>query len=117
MDRITIAPVLLGTPTTVSAAPSEAELSEENRGGVLVRDTATQGAEIKVTVPADHAGTEVIAYLFSSPVALGAHTVGEDGSFSVTLPADALGAHRVAVYADDGTLIGWDDLTIKAKKK
>lgn len=117
VDRITIAPVLLGTPTTVSAAPSETELTEENRGGVLVRDTATQGADIKVTVPVDHAGTEVIAYFFSSPVALGAHTVSEDGGFSVTLPRDALGAHKVAVYADDGTLIGWDDLTVKAKKK
>jgi hypothetical protein len=117
VDRITIAPVLLGTPTTVSTEPSEADLTEANRGGVSVRSSAVQGTPLRVSVPAEHEGTDVAAYLFPAPGAIVAHTVDDEEGFSITLQADALGEHKVAVYAADGTVIGWDEVTVKAKKK
>ena len=45
---------------------------------------------------------------FSTPMLLGTHT------FSVTVPAALhVGAHRLALYAPDGTLVGWKNVTAK----
>lgn len=115
VDKITIAPVLLGTPTTVATGSSEADLTEQSRGAVSVRGTAVQASPLRVTPPVDQAGSDVVVYLFPTPGALGEHTVGEDGTFPVTLPADAAGEFKVAVYAADRTLLGWDDVLIKAR--
>lgn len=117
VDKITIAPVLLGTPSTISTLPSDAALTEASRGGVTVPGTAAPGSKVKVSLPAEYVGIGVVAYLFSTPVSLGEHTVDAEGKISVTLPADAAGEHKIAVYAADGTLVGWDDLRIKPKKK
>lgn len=54
----------------------------------------------------------MLTYLFSSPTFLGRYTVGADGTIAVTLPAGVTGNHRIAVYALDGTLLGWDTITI-----
>lgn len=54
-------------------------------------------------------------WLFSEPVHLGTVTVRADGTVRVTLPASApAGAHRVAVVASDGTLIGWAPIPLQA---
>jgi hypothetical protein len=51
-------------------------------------------------------GYRVVA--FSTPMLLGAHT------FSVTVPAALqVGPHRLALYAPDGTLVGWKAVTAK----
>jgi hypothetical protein len=109
--------VLLGTPTTVATGPSEADLTEQSRGVVSVRSTAVQGSPLRVSLPVERAGSDVVVFLFSTPGELGEYTVGEDGTFAVPLPAAVAGERKVAVYAADGTLLGWDDVTIKAKKK
>jgi hypothetical protein len=115
IDTITIAPVLLGTPTTVETGPSEADLTAENRGGVSARGTAVQGTPVRVSLPAEHVGTEVAVYLFPTSGALGARTVDEDAGFSFSVPTDAVGQYKVAVYTAGGTLIGWDDLNVRAR--
>jgi LPXTG-motif cell wall-anchored protein len=40
--------------------------------------------------------------------------VRADGPVRVTLPAGLSGAHRIAVVDEDGTLIGWDNITVAA---
>jgi uncharacterized repeat protein (TIGR01451 family) len=51
-------------------------------------------------------GYRVVA--FSTPMLLGTHT------FSVTVPAALkVGPHRLALYAPDGTLVGWKAVTAK----
>jgi len=53
--------------------------------------------------------------VFSSPTHLGAFLVAADGTVTVTLPSSlAPGAHRIAVYAADGSVIGWDWITVLA---
>jgi LPXTG-motif cell wall-anchored protein len=107
-------------PTTVPAAGSgttalpASALTADNRGGVSVNpSTASIGSKVTVTVGTEHAGDKVHAWIYSSPLTLGAHTVSAAGTISVTLPTDiALGAHRIAVLAEDGSLIGWDDITL-----
>ena len=115
VDKITIAPVLLGTPTTIATGPAEADLTAQSRGGVSVRGSAVQGTPVRVTLPAEYVGGDVAAYLFPAPGAVGEYTVDEEEGFVFTLPADALGEHKVAVYAGDGTLIGWDDLKVRTR--
>ena len=53
--------------------------------------------------------------MYSDPVRLAAGTLSATGALTVTVPMDApLGAHRIAVYAADGTLLGWADLRVTA---
>jgi hypothetical protein len=106
----TIAPA---TGSGTSALPASA-LTAANRGGVSVTPgTAAVGASVTVSVGAEHAGDKVHAWIYSTPKALGAHTVSAAGTFVVTLPTDiATGAHRIAVLAEDGSLIGWANITL-----
>lgn len=100
---------------TGAGGPSEDELTDANRGGVTVSDSVVQGGTAEVTVGADSAGDSVDVYLFSEPVLLGTRVVTVDGTTTVTIPVDAaLGAHRIAVYAADGMLIGWAATTVTA---
>lgn len=94
--------------------PNEADLTDANRGGVSVPKTATAGTEIDVTVGQARAGDDVRVYLFSEPRSLGTPTVGADGAARVTLPEKVTGEHRIAVYTQSGTLIGWGSTTISA---
>jgi hypothetical protein len=88
-------------------------MTEATRGQVRVPASAAPGGTITVTVGTAHAGETVDVWLHSAPVHLGRVVVATDGTVRVALPADApAGAHRVAVVAADGTLIGWDDLRI-----
>ncbi|MBF4593780.1 lamin tail domain-containing protein [Curtobacterium flaccumfaciens] len=113
-----------GTPTAVptpgpSAAPvapvvpSESLLTEANRGGVSAPASARAGETITVTVGSASAGDVVNVWLFSEPTLIGTAVVAADGTVRVTIPADTVaGAHRLAVTAADGSLIGWTPITI-----
>lgn len=95
--------------------PSEADLTDEARGTVSVPDSVVRGETAPVTLGDEFAGEQVDVYLFSTPVPLGTHTVSADGVVRVVIPEDAaLGAHRVAVSAAGGALLGWDATTVVA---
>ncbi|WP_431806859.1 lamin tail domain-containing protein [Microbacterium paraoxydans] len=90
------------------------DLVDGNRHGVTVDPAvASRGQRVTVTVGEEAAGSEAAVWLYSTPVRLAAGTLSTAGAITVTVPADApLGAHRIAVFAADGTLLGWADLRI-----
>jgi LPXTG-motif cell wall-anchored protein len=53
--------------------------------------------------------------MYSDPQRLASAALDASGRITVTIPADAAaGAHRIAVYAANGDLIGWGDLRVTA---
>ena len=96
-------------PTQIpGTTPSEDELMDEAAGGIVAPRTMERGENVEVHVEDVAPGTDVGAWLFSDPAYLGTHTVAADGSIAVTVPNDAaLGEHRIAVWSDDETLVGW----------
>jgi hypothetical protein len=61
------------------------------------------------------AGQRVRVWLHSVPVLLGEFTVDASGRVVATIPVDALlGEHRMVVQAVDGSLVGWDSITLAA---
>ena len=96
-------------PTQIpGTTPSEDELTDEAAGGIVAPRTMERGENVEVHVEDVAPGTDVGAWLFSDPAYLGTHTVAADGSIAVTVPNDAaLGEHRIAVWSDDETLVGW----------
>ncbi|WP_198415062.1 MULTISPECIES: lamin tail domain-containing protein [unclassified Cryobacterium] len=105
-------------PTTGPAAPAPvatAALVESARGPVSVPATAKPGDTITVTVGRAFAGDAVRVWLHSTPTLLASTTVTAAGTVQVAIPnGTAPGAHRVVVVAEDGTLIGWDDILVSA---
>ncbi|MCL2423216.1 MAG: hypothetical protein FWD11_04885 [Micrococcales bacterium] len=97
--------------------PRESDLVAAAAGKITVPNTAVAGSTVRVRVGAEYAGQDVYAYLFSDPVYLGGYTVSDRGTIDVTLPPGVTGAHRIAVYALSGVLIGWDSITITAPAK
>ena len=96
-------------PTPV---PAES-LTGATRGPVSSPGLAVTGSTITITVGTQYAGDIVDEWIYSTPTYLGSKTVGAAGTVTVTIPASlAAGAHRIAVLAADGTLIGWDDITV-----
>jgi 5'-nucleotidase len=88
-------------------------LTAGHRGSVSAPASARPGETITVTVGTVSAGQRVSVWLFSEPTLLGTVTVASDGTVRVTIPADATaGAHRLAVTAADGSLIGWTTITV-----
>ncbi|MEJ3404305.1 endo-1,4-beta-xylanase [Rathayibacter sp. YIM 133350] len=98
----------------VTPLPEEG-LTSANKGSLQLPATARPGETITVGAGADTAGTQLEVWLYSTPRHLNTATADAAGRISATIPLDvALGAHRIAVYAADGTLIGWGDLRIVA---
>ncbi len=93
-----------------------ADLGDTPAGGIkLGSATVAPGDLLVVDLGAEHADTWVAAWLFSTPTLLGGDWVqaANSGSITVQIPANAeLGEHRLAVFAADGALIGWADLTL-----
>ena len=51
--------------------------------------------------------------MYSVPQRIGAGVIATGGIISAVIPRDAAaGAHRIAVYAADGTLLGWATITV-----
>ncbi len=94
--------------------PDADDLTDATRGQVTVPATVTPGATFRVEVGIALAGDRVGVWLFSEPTHLVTAAVSTDGTVQVTLPATAVGEHRIAVYAADGSLIGWDTITLAA---
>jgi surface-anchored protein len=98
-------------PAQAPAPRTGAELDGVAAGGLTLSTTSPrQGQVVTVQLGAEHADEWVAAWMFSTPTLLGGDWVQADaaGSIAVRIPADApVGEHRVAVFAADGTLIGW----------
>ncbi|WP_084127341.1 LPXTG cell wall anchor domain-containing protein [Demequina sp. NBRC 110054] len=107
------------TLTAVSFEAYESDLEGLAEGGIAV--CTPDGEQVSEVAPGDalvvtpegcdHAGsadgTHVV--MMSTPVILSA------GSYAVTVPSDAdLGEHRIVLYAADGTVVGWQSLSVEA---
>ncbi len=84
-------------------------LIDDNRGGMTASaSTVAPGDQLTLTLGARHAGADVEVWMYSEPTFLAAGTLNAAGAITVTIPTDAVaGAHRIAVYAADGELLGW----------
>ena len=106
-------PVLPGTSAPVPVDP--ATMTETARGTVVAPASVAAGTRVAIAVGIAYAGQAVDVWLYSTPVHLGRVVVDAAGYAWVTLPVGTpTGTHRVAVAAADGSLIGWDDLTVTA---
>lgn len=99
-----------GTPE----APSEDDLTDATRGGLVGPVTAGPGETVTFTLPGT-AGARVHVWLLSDPVLLGTVTIAADDTLEVTIPSDApLGQHRVVVQDESGAVIGWVEIEVVA---
>ncbi len=108
-----------GKPAVVDTSPVAPEQLTEATGGavqVLSGDHGFfAGQLVTVQVGKAHAGKWVSAWLHPGSAWLGWVQVGSSGAIQVRLPADAAaGAHKIAVENQDGSLIGWDSLSVVA---
>jgi hypothetical protein len=103
-------------PTAPVGPLTDAQLAAADRGDVHAPDRAvTPGSMFDVELGAARANTWNQVWLQSDPLDLGWALADADGRISVALPADApAGEHRLVVLAEDGSLVGWDDLTVLA---
>ncbi|PZQ91973.1 MAG: cell wall protein [Leifsonia xyli] len=102
-----------GGGTTAPEAPAETDLTPTTQNGVTGPSSARAGSTITVAMGVERAGDRVDGWVFSTPSYLGARTVSAAGTIQLTIPATlAPGAHRVAVLAADGTVIGWFALAV-----
>ncbi|MBO1752167.1 choice-of-anchor M domain-containing protein [Actinotalea sp. BY-33] len=105
-------------PTTAPESRTAADLEGIPAGGVELSTTSPrQGQVVTIALGAEHASTWNAAWMFSTPVLLGGDWIQADaqGNLAVRIPADApTGEHRIAVYAADGTLIGWTTIEVVA---
>lgn len=106
-----------GTPgeTIPAVPPAEGGLTAETEGAINCPAFATPGSTITIRIFGRQPGEWVGAWLFSEPRYLGSRQISEQGTIQVTLPSDLTGAHRIAIYAANGDLIGWDTITITAE--
>ena len=102
-------------PAQTPPLPGSA-LTDDNRNGVTVNPSvAGRGDRVTVSLGADRAGEGIAVWMYSDPVLLASGTASAAGTFTVTIPTDApLGAHRIAIYAASGELVGWADIRITA---
>ena len=94
--------------------PSDSELTADLENAITVAPNPfAPGDTVTITLPAGHEGDAVYVFAFSEPTALWSATVsGAARSTMVTPSSVPLGALRVAVYAADGTLLGWQSVTV-----
>jgi hypothetical protein len=97
-----------------SGAPLPGDmLIGSNRGDVTVPASAAAGSSITVSAGAQHAGTDVQVWMYSTPVRIATGTLDAAGRITVTLPADAVpGTHRIAVFTAEGALLGWASIEV-----
>lgn len=93
--------------------PAESSLTDGTRGSVTAPEETAPGSSVVVTVGGSYAGQSVNGWLFSTPTSLGSATVSAEGTVTFTIPSSVpAGAHRLALTASDGSLIGWDNITV-----
>ncbi|WP_164884496.1 choice-of-anchor M domain-containing protein [Leucobacter muris] len=107
-------------PDTAPTAQTGAALDGVEAGGITASDTKPSPGEtvtVQIGEGDEFAGRWVAVWMFSDPVLLGGdwQAVAGNGSVSVTIPADApAGGHRLAAFAEDGSLIGWQAIEVAA---
>lgn len=66
-----------------------------------------------MTLCPEYAGDSVDVYVYSEPELIGSG-IATQASITVTLPTNlTAGVHKIAVYDEDGFLIGWTDIAIQ----
>ncbi|MFC8923729.1 choice-of-anchor M domain-containing protein [Cellulosimicrobium sp. NPDC057127] len=104
-------------PDEAPAGRTAADLGDAPEGGVEPSTTTPrQGEVITVSLGAEHAGAWVAAWLFSEPTLLGRDWLRADaeGDLAIRIPVGTPpGDHRLAVFAADGTLIGWTSVEVE----
>lgn len=102
------------TPSATPFVPTGDELTTSNTHGLTVTGDLVPGGVVTLT-DAALAGVTGDAFVFSTPTSLGSVTFSAAGTAPATLPAGlSVGAHRIAVYAADGTVLGWAPITVTA---
>lgn len=103
-------------PAGAPADRTAGDLDGIEAGGVeLGSSTVAPGGRLVVNLSESQANEWVAAWLFSTPTLLGGDwtQVSATGAITVEIPVDTpLGVHRLAVFAADGSLIGWASLTV-----
>ncbi|MGG7510817.1 ExeM/NucH family extracellular endonuclease [Plantibacter sp. YIM 135249] len=104
-------------PLTIAPVPvSDDALTDALKDLIKSLTDLVRGKTATVSIGTGHAGAWVSVWLHSEPVLLGDGLVqvGEDGNVSVLVPKDApLGEHKLVVQAADGSVIGWQNVTVK----
>ncbi|MGL3151351.1 LPXTG cell wall anchor domain-containing protein [Microbacterium sp. A82] len=101
-------------PVADYPAPAEDQLTDATLGEITTVTTAQAGQTITVHFAGDRAGQSAGMWLLSTPSPLGVKTVSAEGTVQITLPKNVTGTHRIAAVAADGTVIGWQQITITA---
>ena len=105
-----------GKPADPPVDRTPADLDGVEEGGIDLGSTSVAPGDLLVVdLPEKHANAWVAAWLFSTPTLLGADwtQANATGAITVQIPADTpLGVHRMAVFASEGTLIGWASITV-----
>ena len=103
-----------GSPGSIVPLPG-AGLVAGNAGDVTAPNVAERGGTVTINVGVQNAGKAVGVWMYSTPVQIASGALDSAGRITVTIPANAtLGTHRLAVYAADGTLLGWTSIRIVA---
>jgi surface-anchored protein len=112
-------PVDTEKPSAAPQVRTEADIDGIAEGGIeLESDALRQGEVVTISLGAAHANTWVAAWMFSTPVLLSGDWVQANafGDIVVRIPSDAaVGEHRIAVFAADGSIIGWSNVTVAAE--
>jgi endo-1,4-beta-xylanase len=88
------------------------DLTDDNKRCVLAPSTAKPGQEIVIEVCPEYAGDTMDVYVYSVPQFSGSG-VATGGFLTITLPSNlTAGIHKIAVYDEDGFLVGWTEITI-----
>lgn len=107
-----------GKPVEAPQARTGDDIGDVLEGGLeLESRTVRQGQIISVGAGAEQAGQWTAAWLFSDPVLLNGDWTQASGAGAITvrIPEDAaIGEHRLAVFAADGSLIGWAAISVTA---
>ncbi len=100
----------------VEWAPAEGDLTADLEGRITVAPAHFEpGESISIALPEGFEGRNTFAFAFSTPIAIGEGTVTGDATVRMTTSTSVpAGQHRVALYTDDGELIGWTTVQIVA---
>lgn len=92
------------------------QLVASNSFEVTAPMAAEPGGRVTINTGAQNAGAAVSVWMYSTPVKIATGTLDASGRIAVTIPANAeLGTHRLAVFADNGALLGWTSIRIVAE--
>lgn len=101
-------------PTPLPTPPTPDSLTPGGTGGIAASPSALTVGD-SVTVTGLPPLNWVSGYLYSTPTSLGWAWTGASGTATFTIPATVpAGAHRLAVLAADGTLLGWTGVSVAA---